>query len=135
MATRRQRALAEIRRLDHIGIGGIAGKRLDAKLFERGDPILVVLDDEERDVPLAQGRADEAADPAMADQHHVVLEACRADRLAHRRLFLLRVSRCRLGERLLPPRRVDVERGEEKRIEEDGDDGAGENEVAALLGQ
>ena len=88
-------------------------------------PLLVVLDDEQRHVLLAQGGADIAADPAMADQHHMVLEGGRADRLAHRRHFLRRLGLGRLGERLLAPRRVDIERGEQQRIEQDADDGAG----------
>ena len=58
----------------------------------------------------------------------------RADRLAHRHLlFRAPSARRRLGERLLAARRIDVERGEQQRIEQNGDDGAGEDEVAALL--
>ena len=46
--------LGQIGRLDHRRIGGIALERLDAFLPQRRDPILVVLDDEERHALLAQ---------------------------------------------------------------------------------
>ena len=71
----------------------------------------------------------------MTDQHHMVLEAGRADRLAHRHHLLARLGLGRLGQRLLAPRRVDVERGEQQRIDENADDGAGQDQVAALFRQ
>ncbi len=47
--------LGQVGGLDHRGIGGIALERLDAfAAVQRGHPVLVVLDDEERHVPLAQ---------------------------------------------------------------------------------
>ena len=135
MATSRQRASAQIGRLDDGRIGGIALQRLDAFLPQRRHRLLVVLDDEQRNALLAQGRADEAADPAMADQDDMVLETSRPDRLAHRRCFLRRFDRRGVRERLLAPGRIDVERSEQQRIDQNTDDGAGENQVAPILRQ
>jgi hypothetical protein len=41
-------------------------------LHQLGEPILNGFDDEERHVLLCKSLADNAADPAVADQHHVI---------------------------------------------------------------
>lgn len=77
-------------RSDHRRIGGVAGKSGQASFFQFGDRVLVVLDDEQRHVACGQYLADDAADAAMAHQHHMVRQAGRPERLAGRQLSLCR---------------------------------------------
>ena len=125
---------AEVGGGDDLGVRGIAGDGLDALRFQLGKPLIVVLDDEERHLLFGEALADDAADPAMADQHHMIVERRRADRLAGG-AFLLRLDRFHLCFRLVAPCLKHVEPGEEQRIEQDGEDGAGEDEIAAALRQ
>ena len=75
---------AEIGCSEDVRVGGIAGQRLDPFSLQIVHHVVVVLDDEERGRALAQNAADEAAHPAMADQHDMVLEGRGPDRLAGR---------------------------------------------------
>ena len=73
------------------------------------------------------------ADPAMADQHDVTAEAGDGDRLAAARL------RRRLGiggiGLLGAPHGETVERLHQQRIEQDRENGAGQDETARAFGQ
>jgi hypothetical protein len=62
----------------------------------------------------------------MTDEDHVILEARRPYRLARRRRLALRLLR-RLDRHLLALGEDHVEEREQKRIDEDGDDGAGKD--------
>ena len=73
---------AEIGGGDDLGVRGIAGDGLDALGLQLCKPLIVALDDEERYLLLGKFFADDAADPAVADQHHMICERGRADRLA-----------------------------------------------------
>src|SRR6516225_11171551 len=72
-----------------LRVGGIATRRLDTACLEPFDNFVLVLDDEVRRRASLENPADEAADAAMADQHHMTGQARRADCLPRRCLCLL----------------------------------------------
>ncbi len=81
-------------------------------------------------VRLAQRPADHAADAAVADQHDVI------GKLRHRQRLARLLDR--LGARralALPAFEQPIDQREDQRIEEDRDDCAGEDEIAAALGK
>ena len=82
---------------------------------------------------LAQRLAHHAADPAVADEHDVIGKPRHRDRLAAARFR----RRPRLGVVGLhgAPHRQAVDKLHQQRIDEDRDNGAGENEVARLSRQ
>ncbi len=88
---------AEVGGGDDLGVRGIAGDGLDALRLQLGKPLIVALDDEERHLLLGKVFADDAADPAVADQHDMIRERGRADRLAGGAFLLRGCDRFRLG--------------------------------------
>src|SRR4029079_9487141 len=124
--------LAKICGSNQRGIGGIADDPFDALRLEFGDQILVVLNDEDWGFGLAQDSTDEAAHSAMADQHHMVGQSSAADRLARRRRLFDSLGRRPVGDSLPAPRENEGERRKEEWIEDDADNGAGEDAIADL---
>jgi hypothetical protein len=72
MATSRQRALPILAAPITSGSAALPAMVSIPPLHQLGEPILNGFDDEERHVLLCKSLADNAADPAVADQHHVI---------------------------------------------------------------
>ena len=116
------------------------GHRLDAARLQSGDDLVFLLDDEQRHPGARQRLADPVADAAVADEDGMPLLARHLDLGGgglgagiHRLVGRDRVCH-RLGAvTLVEPRPQPIERHEQQRIEHDGDDGAGEHQLAAEL--
>ena len=79
--------------------------------------------------------ADDATDAAVADQHDMVGELRSAGSARAQACSAAAFGLGRGGDGLAPSRQIPVEAGEQHGIEQDRDDGAGQDQVAAALRQ
>ncbi|MCY1287514.1 hypothetical protein D9M68_439840 [compost metagenome] len=123
----------DVGQLQHLRIGGVADHHGEAALAQFGGLLALVLDHHQRHPGLAQPRADQAADAAVADEDGVIALAHAWRQVLFRLLlrhgFAFALDDHRL--RLLQP----LDGDEQQRVDQDRQDRAGQHQVAAHLRQ
>ena len=110
---------------------GVGGNSIDAAFAEFGDGVIAVVDDDEGFAALDQFVADDFANAAVADEHGVIF-------LPRHIVGHVVVGGALVGGNVAAGfggRAVAVEEMEDQRVQYDGDDGTGQDQFAAFLGQ